>query len=75
MVQEDSFGQLGITTKHIYYSGERHKFRIRYDRIVDLDPYEDGIGVMRDAQTAKPQIFAGADGWFVYNLVNALKDR
>ena len=62
-------GLLGITTKHIYFHGTRKRFRIRYDRIVSFDPYSDGFGVMRDAQTAKPQSFRTGDGWFAYNLV------
>ena len=36
--------------------------------IVALDPYEDGSGIMRDAQTAKPQSFGTGDGWFACNL-------
>ena len=61
-------GLLGLTTKHLYFSGSRKKFRVRYDRIVSFDPYSDGLGIMRDAQTAKPQTFITGDGWFVYNL-------
>ena len=37
-------------------------------RIMTLEPYADGLGIMRDAQTAKPQSFVTGDGWFVYNL-------
>ena len=70
-VHEDT-GLLGVTSKHIYFNGPRKRFRIRYDRIVSFDPYEDGIGVMRDAQTAKPQTFRTGDGWFIYNLVTNL---
>ena len=70
-VHEDT-GLLGITSKHIYFHGPRKRFRIRYDRIVSFEPYEDGIGVMRDAQTAKPQTFHTGDGWFIYNLVTNL---
>jgi len=32
-------------------------------------PYSDGIGIHRDAASAKPQIFVTGDGWFTYNLV------
>ena len=42
---------------------------MRYDRIVSFDPYDDGFGIMRDAQSAKPQTFRTGDGWFAYNLV------
>ena len=61
-------GMLGLTTKHIYFAGRRKRFRIRYDRIVAFEPFSDGFGIMRDAQTAKPQTFRTGDGWFAYNL-------
>ena len=32
-------GLLGLTTKHIYFSGSRKKFRVRYDCIVSFEPY------------------------------------
>ena len=66
-VHQDT-GLLGFTTKHLYFSGGKKKFRVRYDRIVDFEPYDDGFGIMRDAQTAKPQRFKTGDGWFAYNL-------
>ena len=68
-------GLLGVTSKHLYFHGPRKRFRIRYDRIVSFDPYKDGIGVMRDAQTAKPQTFKTGDGWFIYNLVTNLAQQ
>ena len=68
-------GLLGMTTKHIYFHGNRKRFRIRYDRIVSFDPYSDGFGVMRDAQTAKLQSFRTGDGWFAYNLVMNLAQQ
>ena len=61
-------GMMGFTTKHVYFAGSRKKFRVRHDRIVSFDPYEDGFGIMRDAQTARPQAFRTGDGWSAYNL-------
>ena len=40
--------------------------------MVAFEPYSDGRGTMRDAQTAKPQSFFTSDGWFVYNLATNL---
>ena len=62
-------GLLGVTTKHLYFHGTRKRFRIRYDRIVSFEPYDDGFGLMREAQSATPQTFRTGDGWFAYNLV------
>ena len=61
-------GTLGLTTKHIHFAGSRKRFRVRYDRIVAFEPFSDGFGVMRDAQTAKPQTFRTGNGWFAHNL-------
>ena len=70
-VHEDT-GLLGVTTKHLYFHGPKKRFRVRLDKIVSFEPYADGLGIMRDAQTAKPQSFAVGDGWFIYNLVTNL---
>ena len=59
---------IGFTTMHIYFSGQKNKFRMRYDKIVDFDPYDDGFGIMKDDQTAKPQVFRTGDSWFAFNL-------
>ncbi len=61
-------GMLGLTTKLIYFAGSRKRFRVRYDKIVAFEPFSDGFGIMRDAQTAKPRTFRTGDGWSVYNL-------
>ncbi|MCK4529296.1 hypothetical protein KAW18_18185 [candidate division WOR-3 bacterium] len=62
-------GLLGVTNKHIYFSGGAKSFRIRHDKIVSFEPFSDGIGLQRDAATAKPQSFVTGDGWFTYNLI------
>ena len=62
-------GPLAITNRHLYFAGSEKTFRIRHDKIVSVQPYEDGVGVQRDAQTAMPQLFITGDGWFTYNLL------
>lgn len=62
-------GILAVTTKHIYFHGSTKSFRVRFDKIVSFTPYSDGIGIQRDASTAKPQVFVTGDGWFTYNLL------
>jgi len=61
-------GLMGLTTKHIYFAGQSKRFRINYSKIVAFETFSDGIGLQRDAQTAKPQSFRTGDGWFTYNL-------
>jgi len=61
-------GVLAFTTKHVYFASPEKSFRIPYSKIVAFTPYSDGIGLQRDAQSAKPQTFVLGDGWFVYNL-------
>lgn len=65
-------GTLFVTSKNLYFSSPAKSMRIPYEKIVSFDPYSDGIGIMRDALTAKPQIFITDDGWFTYNLVTNL---
>jgi len=65
-------GILGVTNKHLYFSGSKKSFRVAYKKIVTFDAYSDGVGIQRDASSAKPQIFLTGDGWFVYNLASNL---
>ncbi|GFN23678.1 hypothetical protein [Thermanaeromonas sp. C210] len=62
-------GILAVTTKHLYFQGAKKAFRVRWDKVVSFMPYSDGIGIQRDATTAKPQFFVTGDGWFTYNLL------
>lgn len=58
-----------VTDKNIYFAGQHKAFKIPYKKIVSFTPYSDGIGLIRDAASARPQIFVTGDGWFTYNLV------
>lgn len=71
-VQVDT-GLLGITTKHIYFTGPSRSFRIRHNKIVSLTPFSDGVGLTRDSATARPEFFRVGDGWFVYNLLQNIE--
>jgi len=62
-------GLLGVTNKHLYFAGSGKAFRIPYSRIVSFFPFNDGIGIQRDAMNARLQLFKTGDGWFTYNLI------
>lgn len=68
MVHIDT-GVLGLTTKNIYFTGTRKSTKIPYKKIVNFNPYSDGIGIHRDAASAKPQVFILDESWFAYNLM------
>lgn len=65
-------GYTVITDKHVYFSGAVRSVRMSYGKIVSFRPFADGVGVMRDAASAKWQVFATGEGWFTYNLVRNL---
>ncbi len=69
-------GMLGITTKHIYFTGAEKSFRVRLEKIVSFEPYQDGLGIMRDTARATPEAFTmgAADAWFSVNIIDALLD-
>ena len=69
--KEDT-GLFGITNKHVYFSGNETGFRIKLDKIVSTQPYDDGIGILKDGVRAKPLIFKTGDGWFTFNLIQNL---
>ncbi len=67
-------GDLVITTKHVYFRGGSHRFRVRHDRVVGYDPLPDGFELTRDRMNARPERFYVGDGWFVYNLLMNAQD-
>jgi hypothetical protein len=65
-------GWMVVTDKNIYFAGQRKSIRLPFSKIVSFEPFNDGIGIMRDAATAKLQSFVTGDGWFTYNLITNL---
>jgi len=65
-------GTVVVTNRHIYFAGPIKALRVPYAKIVSFQTFSDGIGIIRDAVSAKPQIFVTGDGWFTYNLVTNL---
>jgi hypothetical protein len=59
---------LAVTTKHLYFAGAK-SVRLAHSKIVVIQPYDDGVGIHRDAQSAGQQLFMTGDGWFTYNLL------
>ena len=76
-MEHNDDGLLGITTKHLYFTGREKSFRIRLEKIVSFEPYQDGLGIMRDTARAKPEVFrmSAGDAWFSINVIDALLDR
>jgi hypothetical protein len=65
-------GLVAITNKQIYFRGPKKAFRLPYAKVISFEPFSNGVGIMRDGATAKPQFFITHDGWFTYNLVTNL---
>jgi hypothetical protein len=65
-------GIVVLTNEHIFFAGPLKAVRVPYAKIVSFQPFSDGIGIIRDASSAKPQIFVTGDGWFTYNLATNL---
>ena len=61
-----------VKNYHPFFAGSSKRFRVAYNKIVTFEPFSDGIGIQRDAASAKPQSFETGDGWFTYNLITNL---
>ena len=70
--QQVDSGLFAVTNKNIYFAGAHKSMRIPFAKIVSFQSYTDGIGLVRDAATARQQAFLTGDGWFTYNLITHL---
>ncbi len=53
-------GDLYVTNKRILFNGDKSNKIIRYSQIIDLTPYTDGVGIVRD--TGKESTFQLSEG-------------
>ena len=73
-MEETDKGMLGITTKHIYFTGFTNIFRVKLENIVSFKWYGDGFGIMRDTDDAKPEAFTmgDLDSWFSIHFIHRI---
>ena len=71
-VRGSDTGQLGITTKHLYFSGNELTFRIRYTKVAEFRRTWQGFELLRDNLGARPQAFRTGAPWFPCNLIITL---
>jgi hypothetical protein len=67
-------GWLALTDKNLYFTGPAAALRLPYAKIVSFQRFPDGIGIVRDASSAKPEVFVTSDGWYTYNLITNLAE-
>ena len=65
-------GILALTTKHVYFGSPEKKVKIPFNKLISIEPYEDGIGLHKDGVSAKHQVFRNIDGWFTQNAITNL---
>ncbi len=71
MKLEDT-GELVFTNKNVVFHGSLRSTRIPLKKVVSIDPYSDGVRIIRESANPTPQIFLLDDPWFATNLVSKL---
>ena len=64
-------GLLAVTTKHIYFRGDRRSLRLPFGKIVSVEQGSDGVGITRDRASGHPEFFivGREDAEFAYDLI------
>lgn len=72
-IVDRGMGIMAVTNKHLYFNGER-SFRIRFDKIVSVQPMSDAVEVIRDRASALSEYFlvGERDANFAYELLQAI---
>ncbi len=50
-------GLLAVTTKHVYFKGDRRSLRIPFSKIVSVERGVDYVGITRDRASGHPEFF------------------
>lgn len=61
--------------KNLYFASRAKSFRVPFAKIVVFTQFSNGIGIMRDTASAKPQIFVTRDSWCSCNLITMLAQQ
>ncbi len=67
-------GPLIITNKALYFVNQSTTVKVLISKIVSIEPFSDGIGIVKDAVRPRPLYFEGFDSWFMMNLLPLLTD-
>ena len=67
-------GNLGFTTRRIYFGGSVMAFRAAHNEFVSITPQKDGITISRDAANGTPELFIlnPRRATFIANLITEL---
>ena len=67
-------GLFAVTTKHVYFHGDRRSLRIPFGKIVSVERLSDGVGITRDRANAHPEFFVVGpeEVGLAYDLLHAV---
>lgn len=67
-------GSLIITNKALYFVCQYSTIKVLISKITSVEPFSDGIGIVKDAAKPRPLYFEGFDSWFLINLLPLLTE-
>ena len=62
-------GIFAITNKYIYFNSGEKNFKIPFNKILSINPFEDGLGLHREGNRDKKIVLQNFDGIYAYNLI------
>ena len=65
-------GSLYVTTKNLIFNSPTKGVRLPYSKLIGLQPYTDGVEVVRDGTNQHRLVFSGFDPSFLVNLMSLL---